>query len=430
MLPAQQRFGPDDASFAVELELEVQHQLAACDRVAQFGLHRRACLERRLCCGIEEARRVASRRLGLVHRHVGTPQQLVRRHLLAQEGADADAGGGNEVVHPAPVPCLQCVGLHQRRLDLAGDCLGVRGGRNFLGVEVLQQDDKLVAAQPRHGVAFAKAALQPLGHFDQQQVAHVVAVGVVERLEVVQVQEHHRRVAAPAVAADHRVAQAVEQQAPVRQHGQRIVEREGADLPLRFLTQGDIAEVPDPPHDLVAQALRIGVTLEHAAVAKLQLVVGNLLGLPVELDHLLHELLRVRQLPGHEVEQALVVAHVPQFCGDPPQVDKALVEGRKLAGRIHHQDAVGRGLDCRVQQRDGPGHLGSRVLAKAREEQAAADDEQGGGPGGGQQQEQVQALLLELGEAGQPIDDVDRDPVSLDRALRHQHGQALPWQAQ
>ena len=58
---------------------------------------------------------------------------------------------------------------------------------------VRQQDRELVTAQPGDGVPASHGPPQPLGDLDEEQVAEVVAVGVVDVLEAVQVQHQHRR---------------------------------------------------------------------------------------------------------------------------------------------------------------------------------------------------------------------------------------------
>ena len=72
--------------------------------------------------------------------------------------------------------------------DPAGDrpgALQVGGGR--------QQDRELVAAQARDRVAVADAVVQALGELDQQQVADVVAKGVVDLLEAVEIEQQERQ---------------------------------------------------------------------------------------------------------------------------------------------------------------------------------------------------------------------------------------------
>jgi hypothetical protein len=53
------------------------------------------------------------------------------------------------------------------------------------GVGPGQYDDELVAAKACHHVALAHACRQPLGHFEQQRIADVVAQSVVDVLETI-----------------------------------------------------------------------------------------------------------------------------------------------------------------------------------------------------------------------------------------------------
>ena len=64
----------------------------------------------------------------------------------------------------------------------AADLVGVVG----------EHDGELVAAEPGDGVAVAQLVLQPLGEGAQQPVARLVAEGVVDLLEVVEVEEQER----------------------------------------------------------------------------------------------------------------------------------------------------------------------------------------------------------------------------------------------
>ena len=101
---------------------------------------------------------------------------------------------------------------------------------------------ELVAAQAAYAVLLPHARRQALRHFDQQAVADVVPLGVVERLEVIQVEDQQRAVDAAAVAGRQRVSQAVHQQAPVRQPGQGVEIREIPYLLLHLLALGDVAD--------------------------------------------------------------------------------------------------------------------------------------------------------------------------------------------
>ena len=93
------------------------------------------------------------------------------------------------------------VGPGQDGADLFGHDTNLRDRLLLvLPFDLADHHDKLVAAKPRHGIHFTNAATHPLRHLHQQQVAGLVPVGVVERLEIVQVDEQQRAIAAAALA--------------------------------------------------------------------------------------------------------------------------------------------------------------------------------------------------------------------------------------
>src|SRR5690606_41181168 len=55
-----------------------------------------------------------------------------------------------------------------------------------------------VSAQTGDGVLVTHTAAQAQRHFAQQQIAHPVAPGIIQGLEIIQVEEEHRRDQAPA----------------------------------------------------------------------------------------------------------------------------------------------------------------------------------------------------------------------------------------
>lgn len=65
--------------------------------------------------------------------------------------------------------------------------------------EPVGEDDELVTAEPRHGVAVAHTPAEPPGHLDEDGVARVVPEPVVDRLEPVEVAEEHREPLGPVV---------------------------------------------------------------------------------------------------------------------------------------------------------------------------------------------------------------------------------------
>ena len=91
--------------------------------------------------------------------------------------------------------------------------------------QTLDHQHELVAAQARQGVFLAHLATQPLRHLLQELIAHGVAKGVVEVLEVVQIDEQQGAFLVAALVARQSLLQALLQQAAIGQAGERVVER-------------------------------------------------------------------------------------------------------------------------------------------------------------------------------------------------------------
>ena len=101
-------------------------------------------------------------------------------------------------------------------------------------------DAEFVAAQARHGVGRPHAGLQPLGGLLQQEIARAVAEGVVDLLEVIEVEAKDRGPeAAPAGVRQGKV-QALAQQHAVRQAGQRVMQRQVLGLRLGLDLGSDV----------------------------------------------------------------------------------------------------------------------------------------------------------------------------------------------
>ena len=130
--------------------------------------------------------------------------------------------------------------LVQRRIDAVGDHHGVLGM-----VQSLAQHHELVATEAGHRVAGAHDRTDPVGDGDQDLVAQLVTHRVVDRLEVVQVDEQQRdRVpAAEAAQSVQRTLDPLEQQRPVGQAGERVV---SGLLRQRRLQQLLVADVARP----------------------------------------------------------------------------------------------------------------------------------------------------------------------------------------
>src|SRR5579872_5448973 len=120
-----------------------------------------------------------SPRLGLVHRRVGALQERLERLVTRRRQHDADAGRHSEAVGSD----------RHRVLDELEDPLGDRFQVLAL-LDAGEEDDEFVAAQTTGGVARTDGDSQPFAHLHQHGVAGVVAQLVVDRLEVVEVDEH------------------------------------------------------------------------------------------------------------------------------------------------------------------------------------------------------------------------------------------------
>ena len=245
VLPAHQRLGADRLAGAVHLHLVVQPQLAARGGMPQVAFERGTLLQRHLHRRVEEAHAVAARLLRAIHGGVRAPQRVVRRGFVAAEQRDADAATAF-----VRVAGRQRAGHRQRDEHLGRDAFGERAGGVPIDAQILGHHHELVAAQARDGVGAADAIAQAPRHFDQQQVADVVAARVVERLEVIQVDEEHGPVAAGAGARRERVLHAILQQTPVGQLGERVVEGEAADFLLGRAAVAHVVQRTDQMRDL------------------------------------------------------------------------------------------------------------------------------------------------------------------------------------
>src|SRR5918992_2533685 len=126
--------------------------------------------------------------LGLVECLVGGPQQLLRGGGVLGEAGDPD---GHRQVDPAHV------GAERRAVGGHPQLLG--HGQAALQVGLGQDEHELLAAVAGEGVDVPDAAGDPAPELDQHLVAPLVAVAVVDRLEVVDVQ--HEQGQDPAEAA-------------------------------------------------------------------------------------------------------------------------------------------------------------------------------------------------------------------------------------
>jgi hypothetical protein len=191
--------------------------------------------------GLEYLVAVLAFLLGHVHRRVGVAQQLVgvlrADHALVAEG-DPDARRDRD----------GAVGERERNGQRGHHPLGDLDGVQ-LALGVADEDRELVAAEARGGVDRTHAVLQAPPDLPEHLVAGGVPEAVIDVLEVVHVQEQDRHGQAVAPAADERMFDAVAEERPVGQAGERVVEGLVLELRLEGLALGDVADVDDDPGD-------------------------------------------------------------------------------------------------------------------------------------------------------------------------------------
>ena len=162
-------------------------------------------------CRVEHGHSTLAARLRRVHRDVGVPEQLVGPDLGPAGDRDPNAAADHDFLTQH----------RQRDLERLDDPVGDR----HCPIEpcvVLEEDRELVAAEPGRQVVGPDAALDAFGDRGEKAIAGGVTEGVVDDLEVVEVQEEHDEPAAVALRGEPDVDLLREHQA-VGQPGQWVV---------------------------------------------------------------------------------------------------------------------------------------------------------------------------------------------------------------
>ena len=183
VVPADQRLQPGQlAPGQLDHRLVADGELLADDGPAQGGLEVEALQGPGVHGRVEHPDPGPAGRLGRVHGHVGVAQEPLGVLVAASGQADPDAGPGQHLP-----PGHGHRGAQDGRHPLA------QGDRLALVGDLGDEHGELVAAEPGRQVARPQAAPEPLGHHPQDLVAGGVAEAVVDRLEVVQVQQEQGR---------------------------------------------------------------------------------------------------------------------------------------------------------------------------------------------------------------------------------------------
>ena len=178
----------------------------------------------------------------------------IQRHQ-ADAGADAEAPvvmDEAEVIHLVADLLCHDPGLIQRAM--------------------FQDDGELIAAQPGQGVTGPHRCAQQLGHLPQQLVANGMAAGIVDQLELVQVDEQQRMFAPVLLSIAQHPQQPVVELAAVDQAGQRVVRGAVGHLAAQAALLADIVEHQHHPQH---PALRVADGRGRILDAVLAAVAGH-----------------------------------------------------------------------------------------------------------------------------------------------------------
>jgi len=91
------------------------------------------------------------------------------------------------------------------------------------------------------GIAIAHRLFEALAHVAQQLIAGGVAKGIIDVLEIVEIEQRHGRQPPVAVRLDHGLLQAVVEDVAIGQDGKRIVMHQKVQALLGLLALGNVA---------------------------------------------------------------------------------------------------------------------------------------------------------------------------------------------
>ena len=346
VLPADEgfeRFDPPGAK--VERRLVVEDELVEQPGAAELTGQRQPGLRLGQHARRERADGAAARCLRRIHREVGVAQDRVG----VGAGRDAGAGGGMHVIADQAMRA-------GHRLERAPR----DRGRVFIAE---REDRELVAAQARDEIAGTQRGAKALRGAGEKLVAGRVAEAVVDRLEVVEIEEHERG----GPVRGERSVELGHQARPVRKAGELVGPGQGLQLLLGFAPACDVEPEPlnrhRPPvvaaHErgLVEHPDRMSVSMHHPVLARVPGAVR--IGVaderenpfPVVRMQRRHEQVRIRHpLLGRIAEEYL----------DLP----ARVEVRGVVGSLVDVDDEWQMLDELLEghRRALPGHVGRSTV--------------------------------------------------------------------
>ncbi len=129
------------------------------------------------------------------------------------------------------------------RLDGRGEDLARDIGDGLGVADLLHEHHEFVAAEARNHVARPHAGLESRAHLLQQLVPRFVPQRVVDVLEAVEVDEHHREFPFVALRDLDLVIEELAEHHPVRQRGERVVRRHVLDALLGAFALHELADL-------------------------------------------------------------------------------------------------------------------------------------------------------------------------------------------
>ena len=187
--------------------------------------------------GLEHGVAGLARRLRPVHGEIRVAQHLVGLHRGAVARVERDADARRLRDRPA---------LHLDRLGHRVDD-PVCDRPDLPLADPLAEQRELVPAQARQRVAGPEQPLEPAGDLDQDLIARGMTERVVDQLEGVEVEVDDRVAGRAAPARGH--PDAIGEQRPVRQPGERVVQRLAREALLRLLAVGDVLDLAEQVAD-------------------------------------------------------------------------------------------------------------------------------------------------------------------------------------
>ena len=237
MIPSEERLRAVDRTGLEHHDgLVVKHELFLGQGAGHVGLQLQEVKRGAGKRGVELHIAGLASRFGDIHRDIGVADQFLRRLLARYQSGDPDAGVDGDLLTADA----------ERGDELPGDPLRHPGSDLFI-LHVLEQHREFIAAEPSDGVAWSQRRADARPNRSQQLVADVVAQRVVNRLEVVEVEEEHRDPALTITVK--RVIQVDPERGSVRQVRHRVVERLMRELVLECLALTDVARIEDQTAD-------------------------------------------------------------------------------------------------------------------------------------------------------------------------------------